>query len=161
MRSMAARKIAASTCSIAAMRKRCQCANWWPNGWIDIWSKLNSYQMASGACERPRFDERSYPMMKLARVLLAIALLALLVGIARVAQENEPAGAKMVRAAETFVSSLTAEQQAKALFEFDDKERFNWHFVPLQDQQKRSTRKGLPLADMKPEQRQAALDLIK
>jgi len=100
-------------------------------------------------------------MMKLARVLLATVLLALLVGIARVAQENEPAGAKMVRAAETFVSSLTAEQQAKALFEFDDKERFHWHFVPLQEQQKKSTRKGLPLADMKPEQRQAALDLIK
>src|SRR2546428_335922 len=129
MRNMAARKIAASTCSIAAMRKRRQCANWRPNGWIDIWSKLNSYQIAS---ERPRFDERSSPMMKLARVLLATVLLALLVGIARVAQENEPAGAKMVRAAETFVSSLTAEQQAKALFEFDDKERFNWHFVPLQ-----------------------------
>src|SRR5260370_16015595 len=99
-------------------------------------------------------------MMKMAGVLLATALLGLLGGMARVAQENEPAGAKMVRAAETLVSSLTAEQQAKALFEFDDKERFNWHFVPL-EKDKRSTRKGLPLADMKPEQRQAAFDLLK
>jgi hypothetical protein len=100
-------------------------------------------------------------MAKLARVLLVAFLLTLLAGIARVAQEKEPAGDKMTRAAESFVSSLTPEQQAKALFEFDDKERFNWHFVPLQDQQKRPTRKGLPLADMKPEQRKAALDLLK
>jgi len=99
-------------------------------------------------------------MIKLARLLLAGVLLVVLVGIARVAQENEPAGAKMVRAAETLVSSLNAEQQAKALFEFDDNERFNWHFVPL-EKDKKSTRKGLPLADMKPEQRQAALDLVK
>jgi hypothetical protein len=99
-------------------------------------------------------------MTKLTRALLAIVLLMLLVGIARVAQEKEPAGIKMIRAAETFVGSLTAEQQAKALFEFDDKERFNWHFVPL-EKDKKSTRKGLPLADMKPEQRQAALDLLK
>jgi hypothetical protein len=99
-------------------------------------------------------------MKKLARILLAMVLPVLLVGIARVAQENEPAGAKMVRAGEAFVAALTAEQQAKALFEFDDNERFNWHFVPL-EKEKKSTRKGLPLADMKPEQRQAALDLLK
>ena len=100
-------------------------------------------------------------MKKLIRFLLATVLLILLAGIAKYAQENEPTGDKMIRAAESFVASLTPEQQAKALFEFDDQERFNWHFVPLQDQQKRSTRKGLPLADMKPEQRKAALDLLK
>src|SRR5439155_18233094 len=100
-------------------------------------------------------------MKKLARFLLATVLLILLAGIAKYAQENEPTGDKMIRAAESFVASLTPEQQSKTLFEFDDQERFNWHFVPLQDQQKRSTRKGLPLADMKPEQRQAALDLLK
>jgi Protein of unknown function (DUF3500) len=99
-------------------------------------------------------------MIKLTRTLLTMVLLVLLVGIARVAQEKEPAGVKMIRAAETFVGSLTAEQQAKALFEFDDKERFNWHFVPL-EKDKKSTRKGLPLADMKPEQWQAALNLLK
>src|SRR5712692_8142651 len=100
-------------------------------------------------------------MKKLARFLLATVLLILLAGIAKYAQESEPTGDKMIRAAESFVASLTPEQQSKTLFEFDDQERFNWHFVPLQDQQKRSTRKGLPLADMKPEQRKAALDLLK
>src|SRR5205823_6574626 len=146
MRNMAGRWIAVSSYSTAATRKLRQCANWCRNGSIDTWS--------------PPDNERGTAMIKLARTLLAIVLLMLLVGIARVAQEKEPAGAKMIRAAETFVGSLTAEQQAKALFEFDDRERFNWHFVPLEKERK-STRKGLPLADMKPEQRQAALDLLK
>src|SRR6266481_865381 len=88
--------------------------------------------------------ERRPPMRKLARLLLALLLVAFLAGIARVAQEVEPAGAKMARAGETFVSSLDADQKAKAIFDFDDKERINWHFVPLQDKEKKSTRKGLP-----------------
>src|SRR5262249_32433846 len=37
----------------------------------------------------------------------------------------------------------------------------NWHFIPLQDQEKKSTRKGLPLAEMNADQRKAALDLLK
>jgi hypothetical protein len=100
-------------------------------------------------------------MKKLARLLLAVALVVFLAGIARVAQQAEPAGMKMTRAAESFVSSLTGEQKQKALFDFQDQERINWHFVPLQDQKKNSTRKGLPLADMNNEQRMTALDLLK
>jgi hypothetical protein len=100
-------------------------------------------------------------MKKLARLLLALLLVAFLAGIARVAQEVEPAGAKMTRAGETFVASLNADQKAKAIFDFNDKERINWHFVPLQDKEKKSTRKGLPLADMNAEQRKAALELLK
>jgi hypothetical protein len=44
---------------------------------------------------------------------------------------------------------------------FDDKERINWHFIPLQDKEKKSTRKGLPLEEMTAEQRNAALNMLR
>ncbi len=98
--------------------------------------------------------------MRLSRMLLALTLLAGLAGVAYVRQANEPAGSKMANAAEKLLASLTAEQKAKAVFDFDDKERFNWDFVPLQDSKKRSTRKGLPLENMTAEQKGAAQALL-
>jgi hypothetical protein len=98
--------------------------------------------------------------MKLCRVLLALALVAGLAGVAYVRQASEPAGTKMVAAAEQFLASLTKEQKAKAVVPFDDKERFNWHFVPLQDANRKATRKGLPLEEMNAEQRNAAQALL-
>jgi Protein of unknown function (DUF3500) len=98
--------------------------------------------------------------MKLSRLLLALALAACLVGVAYVAPKSESAGLKMVAAADKFVASLTDDQKAKATFDFDNKERTNWHFVPRQDAQKRPTRKGLPLQDMTREQKKLAMDLV-
>ena len=80
-------------------------------------------------------------------------------GVAYVGQVAEPAGVKMATAAEKFLDTLTPEQKPKATFAFDDKERTNWNFVPLQ-KDKKSTRKGLPLEDMTTEQKAAALDLV-
>jgi len=37
----------------------------------------------------------------------------------------------MADAADRFLATLSAEQKAKATFDFDDKERFNWHFLFL------------------------------
>ena len=68
-------------------------------------------------------------------------------------------GIKMTGAAARFLDSLTPEQKAKATFKFDDTERFNWNFVPLQDQDKKPLRKGLRLEEMTPEQRSLALAL--
>jgi hypothetical protein len=99
--------------------------------------------------------------MKLGRFLLAMTLVAAFAGVAYVAQQSEPTGAKMAAAAERWLESLSPDQRAKAAFEFDDKERMNWHFIPLQDRAKKSTRKGLPLEAMSAEQKQAALDLLK
>jgi hypothetical protein len=99
--------------------------------------------------------------MKLSRMLLALAFVGLLAGVAYVRQANESSGTKMARAAEKLLSSFTPQQKDKAVFGFDDAERFNWHFVPLQDAMKKSTRKGLPLEDMTEEQRKAALELVK
>jgi hypothetical protein len=99
--------------------------------------------------------------MKPSRFLLALALAACLVGVGYVAPKgNESAGQKMIAAADKFLASLTDDQKAKATFDFDSKERTNWHFVPLQDKEKRPTRKGLPLQDMTKEQKKLALDLV-
>src|ERR1035438_5954512 len=43
--------------------------------------------------------------------------------------------------ANRFLASLTAEQRAKATFQFADAERVNWFFIPIE-------RKGLPLREM-------------
>jgi hypothetical protein len=99
--------------------------------------------------------------MKLLRVLLALTTLLVLAGLAHVRQANEPAGAKMVAAAEQFLAGLTPEQKGRAAFAFTDKERLNWHFVPLQDNSRKPTRKGLPLQDMSDAQKDAARALLR
>jgi hypothetical protein len=99
--------------------------------------------------------------MKLLRLGLALMLVAGLAGVAYVAQENESCADKMTGAAEKFLAGLSAEQREKATYAFDDKERVNWHFIPLQDNARHYTRKGLPLEEMSAEQKQAALQLVK
>ena len=99
--------------------------------------------------------------MKSTRILLAAAVFMSLAGLAFVAQQIEAPGTQMVTAAQTFQSSMTAEQKAQASFAFDSKERTNWNFVPLQDKNRKPTRKGLALAEMTPEQKKAALALVK
>jgi hypothetical protein len=56
-------------------------------------------------------------------------------------------------AANTFLASLTPEQQQKVRFAFKDDERLNWHFIPKE-------RKGLPLREMTPPQRHLAHALL-
>ena len=55
----------------------------------------------------------------------------------------------MAVAAHNFWVALTPEQQAKCTFQFDDAERFNWHFIPRE-------RKGLTWNDMMPAQQALA-----
>jgi hypothetical protein len=104
--------------------------------------------------------------MKLLRVLLGVAVLGGVTVVAVVSKNTETSGSRMVSAAEKFLGTLDAKQKAKAVFDFDSKERINWNFVPLQTndpkkEDRKSTRKGLPLEDMSAEQRQAALELLK
>ncbi|GAB4049134.1 DUF3500 domain-containing protein [Spirosoma litoris] len=61
---------------------------------------------------------------------------------------------EMTDAANVFLGTLTPEQREKTTFAFDNEERFNWHFVPRE-------RKGLPLKQMTPEQRKAAMAMLK
>jgi hypothetical protein len=65
------------------------------------------------------------------------------------------------QAAAKFLGTLSPEQKAKAAFAFDDKERLNWHYIPLEDKAtKTSTRKGLPLEAMNEAQKAAAMALL-
>jgi hypothetical protein len=99
--------------------------------------------------------------MTVGRVLLASVLIGFLASVAYVAQVTEPSGAKMAAAAERFLEGLSPEQRTRAVFSFDDKERLNWHFIPLQDRARKPTRRGLPLGEMTAEQKLAAMDLLK
>jgi hypothetical protein len=94
------------------------------------------------------------------RMLLAGALLACLAVVGAVSKEGEAVGERMAAAAGKLADSLSAEQKAKALFSFDDKERTNWYFVPLQEK-KKPLRKGLRMDQMSAEQRKATLDLLR
>src|SRR4051812_14824550 len=59
----------------------------------------------------------------------------------------------MTEAANRFLVTLTPEQRAKATFSFEDAERVNWFFVPIE-------RKGLPLREMSPYQKHLATALL-
>ncbi len=59
----------------------------------------------------------------------------------------------MSQSATTLLNSLTDEQKAKATIGFQEDERTNWHFVPIE-------RKGLPLRDMTPAQKHLASALL-
>lgn len=61
---------------------------------------------------------------------------------------------EMREAAQDFLKQLNDEQRQQAMFAFDDAERFNWHYVPRE-------RKGLPLKKMTPDQRRAAMAMLK
>ena len=52
----------------------------------------------------------------------------------------------MSAAAEAFISSLSADQRAKATFGFEDEQRLDWHFIPR-------ARKGIPFKELDPAQR--------
>jgi len=53
-----------------------------------------------------------------------------------------------------FVSLLSNEQKMETLFPFDDNERYNFHFVPIE-------RKGITFNELNPEQTKAGLALLK
>ena len=97
--------------------------------------------------------------MNILRPFVALGAVLLVVGVAYVGQANESSGAAMARAAEKFLASLSAEQRARATFAFDAEERFNWQF--MRDRAEKSRYKGLPVADMKAEQKKAAIALLK
>lgn len=61
---------------------------------------------------------------------------------------------RMVAAADAFLASLTREQHNRAVYDFDDEERLNWHFIPR-------SRNGAVLQDMTPGQLEAAHALLR
>lgn len=99
--------------------------------------------------------------MKLVRVLLAGLAVTVVVAVAYVQKENEAPADKMMKAAQNFVSTLTPEQRKQAQFDFEDEERTNWHFIPMQDENKVPTRKGVIIKGMTEKQKKAAMALLR
>ena len=60
---------------------------------------------------------------------------------------------RMTEAANRFLNTLSADQKAKATYEYLDAERIFWYYPPI-------NRHGLPLRDMDDDQRQAAFSLL-
>ncbi len=98
--------------------------------------------------------------MKLKQLLLVGMVAAGLIGAACLSKESETAGVRMSDAAAKLVDSFNDEQKSKALFAFDDKERTNWWFVPLQ-RDKKPLRKGLRFEQMTAEQKDMAKALLR
>lgn len=93
-------------------------------------------------------------------LLLVFPALALLAA-AQVGTQAKPVAVSMADAASKWIALLSDDQKKVAMFPFDSKERTAWYFVPLQDQDKKPTRKGLRLEVMNEAQKQAAMDLVK
>ena len=92
-------------------------------------------------------------MMRGIRLSLVLAAMAV-VGLALWAGAYvDQTGSRMAVAADRLLASLSSEQAAKAAYAFDAPERLDWHFIPR-------PRKGLPIKEMKPEQRALAFGLI-
>ena len=60
---------------------------------------------------------------------------------------------EMAGAAQAFLAALDPGQRAEATFAWDDGERENWHFVPIE-------REGLPIRAMRPDQQALAFALL-
>src|SRR5689334_7605688 len=68
----------------------------------------------------------------------------------------------MTEAAARLLDSVNSAVRAKMVYEANQPEQFNWHFVPLNDVAKRvSTRKGVSFEDLGDEGREAVLGLLK
>jgi hypothetical protein len=98
--------------------------------------------------------------MKRKQLFLVGLLAAALAAVVGFSKEGDSAGVRMTDAADKLVNSFNDDQKSKALFAFNDKERTNWNFVPLQ-KDKKPLRKGLRFADMSGEQKEMAKALLR
>lgn len=94
------------------------------------------------------------------RSLLVAAVAAGVLALSLTGQPPAPSGPRMAEAAKKFLGSLDPEQKKKAHLPFDSKSRTAWFFTPQQADRK-PTRVGLRLDEMTPEQKAAALGLLR
>jgi 3-methyladenine DNA glycosylase Tag len=99
--------------------------------------------------------------MRLKQLLFVSILVAGLVGAACLSKEGDTAGVQMSDAAARLVGSFNDDQKSQGVFAFEDKERTNWNFIPLQDKQKKATRKGLRFERMTAEQKDLSRALLR
>lgn len=77
-----------------------------------------------------------------------------IMGIILLSQSARAQNTNIASKADEFLTLLDDTLNAKALYSFEDEERYNWHFVPRE-------RNGLSFNDMNDKQRAAALALLK
>jgi Protein of unknown function (DUF3500) len=92
--------------------------------------------------------------LRAVKAAILVLCLGLLIGRGAVVGQRR-AAAETANAATQFLASLTPEQREKANLKFEDANRFDWHFIPRPGQ-----RKGLPLKEMTPAQREAAQKML-
>jgi hypothetical protein len=81
------------------------------------------------------------------------AMIGLCASLSVVPARGDETGTAMADAARRFLGALDPQQKAQASFSFDSPERFNWHWIPRE-------RKGLPIKNLKPDQRALAFGLL-
>src|SRR5437879_5970779 len=81
--------------------------------------------------------------------ILPLAAVAIIDGLAR-----SRSATAMAEGAKNFLAALTPEQRAKAVFKFEDAQRFDWYFVPR-------VRQGVTLKELDPKQQKLAHDFLK
>ncbi len=87
------------------------------------------------------------------RNAIRVGLIVISLGILIAAYERTQSISVMTDAAKAYLASLTPEQRARTMFSFQDEERMNWHFVPLE-------RKGVALREMTSAQKHLAEALL-
>jgi Protein of unknown function (DUF3500) len=85
--------------------------------------------------------------------IIGIAVAASFISANADAEGKDPAPS-MAKAANAFLAALDPVKREKANMAFHSDERLNWHFVPKE-------RQGVPIKQMSPDERQAALALLK
>ncbi len=91
-------------------------------------------------------------MQRLTIIFLLFILSGLLTTVT--AQQNKNPEANLLEAAQQFRQTLNQDQQSQLTYDFENDERYNWHFVPRD-------RNGLPLKAMNEDQQQAAMNLLR
>lgn len=87
-------------------------------------------------------------------ILKRFALVLAAVSLLTAAYERINTPALLSDAAKAYLNSLTPEQRAKTVYPFDDAERLNWRFIPVED------RKGVALREMTSAQKHLAEALL-
>lgn len=98
----------------------------------------------------PRTTPRTHAILFSISAFFLVAIVVLSSAAPRLvgtAVADRSSGAKIVDAARAFLASLDEKQRAAATFDYSDKERFNWHFIPRD-------RKGLAFKDLSESQRE-------
>ena len=114
--------------------------NWFSRSWLERMNKKSNGRRTEG---RREFLQATLGITGAS--LLESSVLAM--GYSNAPSgDGAPSAPMMSAAAEAFVSSLSADQRAKATFAFEDEQRFDWHFIPR-------ARKGIPFKELDSAQR--------